>query len=308
MAWLKIDKDLVDRWLRTDGEKLLWWIDMLQMAAWRDADGLLRGQLRASLSGLLQRWDTTKKKVRNFLEFLEQTGRIERSQGHDSSIITIVEFSEAGAQQGHTKGTARAQKGMCVSASYTDEGHSKGTPRAQQGHTTLVKNIINNNNISSLRDDATAPACAREWDSDSGRKSWDGLRDFFNRTMDERGARIPKIKAVTDRRLTAVMARAREYGGDAVYEVITKAASSPFLNGGGNHVFVADFDWLFRPNNFPKVLEGNYDERFTNNKNATRYDADNWTSGEAGGQGSDSGYEQRRNEAGALVARLLGEG
>lgn len=307
MAWLKIDKDLVDRWLRTDGEKLLWWIDMLQMAAWRDADGLLRGQLRASLSGLLQRWDTTKKKVRNFLEFLEQTGRIEREQGRESSIITIVEFSEAGAQQGHSKGTPRAQKGMCVSASYTDEGHTKGTPRAHQGHSTLVKNI-NNNNISSLRDDATAPACAREGDSDSGRKSWDGLRDFFNRTMDERGARIPKIKAVTDRRLTAVMARAREYGGDAVYEVITKAASSPFLNGGGNHVFVADFDWIFRPNNFPKVLEGNYDERFTNNKNATRYDADNWTSGDAGGQGTDSGYEQRRNEAGALVARLLGGG
>lgn len=308
MAWLKIDKDLVDRWLRTDGEKLLWWIDMLQMAAWRDADGLLRGQFRASLSGLLQRWSTTKKKVRNFLEFLEQTGRIERVHGREFSIITIVELSEVGAQQGHTKGTARAQKGMCVSAGYTDEGHSKGTARAQQGHTTLVKNIINNNNISSLRDDATAPACAREGDSDSGRKSWDGLRDFFNRTMDERGARIPKIKAVTDRRLTAVMARAREYGGDAVYEVITKAASSPFLNGGGNHVFVADFDWIFRPNNFPKVLEGNYDERFTNNKNATRYDADNWTSGEAGGQGSDSGYEQRRNEAGALVARLLGDG
>lgn len=305
MAFLKIDKDLVDRWLMTDGEKLLWWIDLLQMAAWGDCNVTLfqgkqvrldRGQLVVSLSFLRTRWNCGRKKVENFLGQLEEEGRIGREVTDGVTILTLTEGARWGARQGASQNLN--ETGTCV-----DEGARQGASRGATNN-----KIIDNNNISSLRDDATAPACAREGDSDSVRKSWDGLRDFFNRTMDERGARIPKIKAVTDRRLTAVMARAREYGGDAVYEVITKAATSPFLNGGGNHVFVADFDWIFRPNNFPKVLEGNYDERFTNNKNATRYDADNWTSGEAGGQGSDSGYEQRRNEAGALVARLLGEG
>ena len=58
----------------------------------------------------------------------------------------------------------------------------------------------------------------------------------------------------------------REYGIDMVYEVITKAAASSFLNGGGNRGFVADFEWLMRPNNFPKVLEGNYDNHETTNQ------------------------------------------
>ena len=115
---------------------------------------------------------------------------------------------------------------------------------------------------------------------------------------------------MTDRRLTAVMARAREYGEDAVYEVITRAARSPFLNGGGNKVFVADFDWLMRPNTFPKVLEGNYDEIFINNPNNSKnsnHDTDGRTGGPRDTEG-DSGFEQRRAEAGALVARLLAEG
>ena len=53
----------------------------------------------------------------------------------------------------------------------------------------------------------------------------------------------------------------REYGKDAVLTAIKKAAESDFLNGCGNKAFVASFDWIFRPTNFPKVLEGNYDNK-----------------------------------------------
>ena len=52
----------------------------------------------------------------------------------------------------------------------------------------------------------------------------------------------------------------REYGNDAIYEAIQKATKSSFLNGGGNRGFCATFDWIFLPTNFPKIIEGNYDD------------------------------------------------
>ena len=95
-----------------------------------------------------------------------------------------------------------------------------------------------------------------------------GLMKFFNRTMDESGAIIHRCKSCDGNRREFVRARIREHGLDAVYEMITKASKSDFLNGKSRSGWVADFTWLFRPSNFQKVLEGNYDNR-TNNYNET---------------------------------------
>lgn len=75
---------------------------------------------------------------------------------------------------------------------------------------------------------------------------------------------IKPISKITEKRKSAVRARLREFGKDAIATVIRKAAASDFLNGKNNRCWTADFEWLFRPNNFPKVLEGNYDNRDNN--------------------------------------------
>lgn len=87
--------------------------------------------------------------------------------------------------------------------------------------------------------------------------------DFFNKTMAAQGAQIPQVRAIPpkSKRTTFLLARFREYGKEALAAVVKKAAASDFLNGGGSRGFVADFEWLFRPNNFPRVLEGTYDNR-----------------------------------------------
>lgn len=61
-------------------------------------------------------------------------------------------------------------------------------------------------------------------------------------------------------------ARVREYGVDAVLQAIENVRHSSFLKGQGNGSFVITFDWFVRPNNFPKVLEGNYDDRAVPNQ------------------------------------------
>jgi len=87
--------------------------------------------------------------------------------------------------------------------------------------------------------------------------------DFFNKTMEAQGAQIPPVRDLRpkSKRTTFLLARFREYGKEALAEAVKKAAASDFLNGGGSRGFVADFEWLFRPNNFPRILEGTYDNR-----------------------------------------------
>lgn len=91
----------------------------------------------------------------------------------------------------------------------------------------------------------------------------EGLVSFFNAEMARAGATIPRIKSLEGARRDHVKARVREHGKDALAAMIRKAAVSDFLNGRNERGFTATFDWLIRPANFVKVIEGNYD----NNKN-----------------------------------------
>lgn len=84
------------------------------------------------------------------------------------------------------------------------------------------------------------------------------LRQQFNRLMQDKA--IPKIKGkIAGQRKAFFEARVREYGITSAYRVMIKAAESGFLNGGGRNGWIANFEWIFRPNNFPKVLDGYYD-------------------------------------------------
>lgn len=96
---------------------------------------------------------------------------------------------------------------------------------------------------------------------------------FFNQTMDEHGAQIPRIRTIArdSKRATTLFARLREYSKEDLAEAVRKAAKSDFLNGGGDKAFVASFDWIFAPKMFPRVLEGNYDNRAPKSSSLTTY-------------------------------------
>lgn len=61
--------------------------------------------------------------------------------------------------------------------------------------------------------------------------------------------------------------RVKDYGIDTIMEAIRQIPKSSFLCGGGKKGFVITFDWFIAPNNFVKVLEGNYADRQGNLKN-----------------------------------------
>lgn len=71
---------------------------------------------------------------------------------------------------------------------------------------------------------------------------------------------VTKITADTNRG-RMLKARIREYGVDGVLKAIENVKNSTFLKGQNNRGFEATFDWVVKPNNFLKVLEGNYTDK-----------------------------------------------
>ena len=64
----------------------------------------------------------------------------------------------------------------------------------------------------------------------------------------------------------------REYGIDNVLSGVERIKDSGFLQGRNKNGWVITFDWFVLPNNFPKVLEGNYDNH-SENSQRTAFDA-----------------------------------
>ena len=78
---------------------------------------------------------------------------------------------------------------------------------------------------------------------------------FYNDTCKS----LRPVQVRTGKRRAAVSARLREHGREAVFNVIRAAGRSSFLAGQNTRGWTADFDWIFRPENFVKVSEGKYE-------------------------------------------------
>jgi len=93
----------------------------------------------------------------------------------------------------------------------------------------------------------------------------DQVKDMFNSIAVD----LPKVKALSEARKKAINARVKEHGIDLVREAFITAQASEFLSGRGGDKWKASFDWIMNPNNFIKVIEGNY-SRNGNGKKETK--------------------------------------
>ncbi len=59
-------------------------------------------------------------------------------------------------------------------------------------------------------------------------------------------------------RYKMLTARLKQYSTDDVLKAIENIRQSDFLKGNNDRGWIITFDWFVKPNNFPKVLEGNY--------------------------------------------------
>ena len=97
--------------------------------------------------------------------------------------------------------------------------------------------------------------------SDSAANLHADIMEEWNRELVPLG--IPKVAKISGPRATKVTARIKEYGKDSFHRCIEEVKQSSFLQGKSPKAWTNfNFDWMILPSNFPKVLEGNYnDER-----------------------------------------------
>lgn len=88
---------------------------------------------------------------------------------------------------------------------------------------------------------------------------------------------LSTIKSIQNTRLKLLNARIKDYGIDGVLQAINNIKESSFLKGQNNKNWTITFDWLIKPSNFIKVLEGNYTDK-EDGSNARNIKKDNRTS------------------------------
>ena len=141
--------------------------------------------------------------------------------------------------------------------------------------------IYDNNNIGLSNDNPPVESGSLS----SSALDMKSLMDFFNTTMKKYGALIPTIRTISGPRKTHTLARIREHGAGAFRLMIETAAHSDFLNGRNFKGWTANYDWLIKPENFVKVIEGNYNNRQHGSR--TQFDSGAGQEG-TGGSGYDS--------------------
>lgn len=286
-GWVKIFRRFLDWEWYSDGNMVRLFLHLLLRANYEDKRwrGMVvsRGQLITSLESLSNETHLSVRNIRTCLQRLLETGEIDKQTTSKFTIITICKYDSYQQIEDHKRQTNDKQ-----ATNERQTNDKQATSKRQQHKKERSKELKKERNIYIDISDDISSSDDYSSDAAKGRTDYKKLISFFNRTMDEANAVIPRCKSCDGKRKEYVNGRIREHGLDAVYEMITKAAASDFLNGGGSRGFVADFTWLFRPSNFQKVLEGNYDNR---QNHGTR----------------DYERQRRADDAADLVNKLLAE-
>lgn len=214
-----------------------------------------RGQLVTSFANLSAETGLSLQVVRSCLDKLQSTGEVNKQSTSQYTIITVCKYAD------YQQAEDGEQQTNNIPITSEQQTSNKRVTNEQQQHKNIRKKEDKNNITPSNEGESVETDPSVDVDLKS-------VVEFFNKSVVECCSVLPKIKGATGKRVGYIKARIREYGLEAVYEVISKAAASDFLNGKNQRGWVASFDWIMLPTNFPKVLEGNYDNR-TNNYNGT---------------------------------------
>jgi hypothetical protein len=82
--------------------------------------------------------------------------------------------------------------------------------------------------------------------------------EFIVKNYHELCPKMNKVAVINEIRKGFMNARVGEFGIEKVISVMRLAGESEFLNGINDKGWKADFEWILRPTNFLKIMEGKY--------------------------------------------------
>jgi predicted phage replisome organizer len=73
--------------------------------------------------------------------------------------------------------------------------------------------------------------------------------------------KLNPITTMTTKRKQSILARVKENGIESIDIVFENSSKSKFMSGDNDRNWTATFDWIMKPSNYIKVLEGNYKDK-----------------------------------------------
>ena len=251
-GWITLHRSLLDNFLWEDKPftKGQAWVDLLLSANHEDKkfmfDGSVvevkRGQKITSIRQLSERWGWSTTKTKKFLNVLQNEKMLTYFSNSKKTTYTIVNYNKYQNLDNSKSNTEVTQK-----------KHRSNTEVTQKNTNNNDNNDNNDNNVfNNLSIDKLFVPLIQKWNE---------LPDAISK--------ISTLKKDTQR-YKMLSQRINEYGSDKILEAIDKIKQSSFLLGQNKSGWTITFEWFVRPNNFVKVLEGNYIDKKINKGNFSK--------------------------------------
>lgn len=240
-GWIKLHRSLLEWEWWSDMNVRNLWLTILLLAnhdekKWQ-GQTIASGQLVTSLQHLAVRSGLSIQQTRTALEKLKSTGEINTQSTNRNTIITVIKWADF----------------QCCDEIPTSKQQTNNKQITNEQQT-------DNKQITTNKNDK----------NDKNEKNIDYLKiiDLFHEVCPS----FPHIRTVSENRKKAIRARMKIYSIEDFRTLFEKAEASDFLKGGNNRNWTADFDWLIKDSNMPKVLEGKYDNRQRSSGNSKDWD------------------------------------
>ena len=259
-GWIKLHRQIQECFLwriKEPFDKRSAWIDLLLLMEHQNKnlmiDGKIetikRGSYMLSIEKLCDRWMWSRNKVKRYLDVLEREHMIVTRRTNKGTLVSVVNYCiyQNQDKQGEPANEPPLEPTDELSLELALE------PPDELPDEPQIKNIRNkeDKNIYIVSNDTI---CQTQ-DVRRVVDKWNELEKYG----------ISSIKKLTSssNRYRMLNARIKQFSLDDVLTAIENIKDSSFLQGKSDsrRPWVITFDWFVKPNNFPKVLEGQYSDK-----------------------------------------------
>ena len=259
-GWIKLHRQIQECFLwriKEPFDKRSAWIDLLLLMEHQNKnlmiDGKIetikRGSYMLSIEKLCDRWMWSRNKVKRYLDVLEREHMIVTRRTNKGTLVNVVNYCiyQNQDKQGEPphEPTVELADELALELALEPPDGLPDEPQIKNIRNKEDKNIyiVSNDTICQTQD------VRRVVDK------WNELEKYG----------IASIKKLTSssNRYRMLNARIKQFSLDDVLTAIENIKDSSFLQGKSDsrRPWVITFDWFVKPNNFPKVLEGQYSDK-----------------------------------------------
>lgn len=248
LGWIKLHRALLDKtiWINSTPEQKTILVTLLLMAnhepnqwEWKGKKYTVKsGEFITSLEKIVAKCGKgiTTQNVRSALKRFEKLQFLTNESTKQNRLIKIANWSLYQDEEN--------QPNKATNKEVTNDQQRPNKEVTTNKNDKNDKNIFNN-----LSNDKLFVPLIQKWNE---------LPDAISK--------ISTLKKDTQR-FKMLSQRINEYGSDKILEAIEKIKQSSFLLGHNKSGWTITFEWFVRPNNFVKVLEGNYIDKKINKGN-----------------------------------------